>query len=157
MWVHCDSIIWTIACYGIGTVLFLMVIVNIEYDVIVFIARHSVFQIWIVFAEFGSSRCCWTTWSLFLCMSAVWGVYWFYLFILLVINSFSDVKFICCFLKIFLVRKFEDRVTEHATDLNRMLSIYSSLRYYCRFIHTQGTTWKCSGDNGFSYVTVNKN
>ena len=37
---------------------FLIVIVNIEYDIIVFIVHDSMFQIQIVSAEFGSSRFC---------------------------------------------------------------------------------------------------
>ena len=62
VWVNCDHIICTIACYGIGTIIFLIVIVNMEYDIIVFIARDSMFQIWIVSAAFGSSCFCWVTW-----------------------------------------------------------------------------------------------
>ena len=65
VWVHCAGIICTIACYGIGTIkIFLIVIVNMEYDIIVFIAHDSVFQIWIISAEFGSSRFCWVNFSL---------------------------------------------------------------------------------------------
>ena len=49
--VHCADIIFTIACYGIGTIL-LIVIVNIEYNIIVFIVQDLLFQLWIVSAEF---------------------------------------------------------------------------------------------------------
>ena len=73
VWVHCDGIICTIACYGIITIIFLTVIVNIEYHIIVFIPRDSVFQIWIVSAAFSSSCFCWVTCSLILCISAVLG------------------------------------------------------------------------------------
>ena len=72
VWVHCDCIICTIACYRIGTI-FLLVIVNMEYDIIVFIVPNLVFQIWIISAKFGSSRFCWVNFSLFLCMSVVHG------------------------------------------------------------------------------------
>ena len=53
MGVHCAAIICTIACYGIGTT-FLIVIANKEY-IVVFIVRDSVFQLWIVSAEFNFS------------------------------------------------------------------------------------------------------
>ena len=56
--VHYAGIICKIACYGIGTIMSLIVIVNMEYDIIVFIVCDLVFQIWIVSAEFGSSRFC---------------------------------------------------------------------------------------------------
>ena len=59
MCVHDDGIICTIACYGIRTMIFLIVTVNPEYHIIVLIVRDSVFQLWIVSAEFGSSRFCW--------------------------------------------------------------------------------------------------
>ena len=55
--VHCASIICSIACYGIGTI-FRIVIVNMEYHIIIFIVQHSVFQLWIVSAEFVSSHFC---------------------------------------------------------------------------------------------------
>ena len=42
----------------------LIVIVNMEYHIIVLMARDSVFQISIVSAEFGSSRFCWVNFSL---------------------------------------------------------------------------------------------
>ena len=64
VWVHCASISCTIACYGFVRMIFLIVIVNMEYDIIVFIVRDSVFQIWIVSAEFGSSRFCWVNFIL---------------------------------------------------------------------------------------------
>ena len=64
VWVHCDGSICTIACYGIGTIIFLIVIVNMEYHIIVFITRDSVFQIWIVSPEIGYSRFCWVNFSL---------------------------------------------------------------------------------------------
>ena len=51
--VHCAGIICTIGCYGIGTI-FRIVIVNMEYYIIVFIVRDSVFQIWILSAELNS-------------------------------------------------------------------------------------------------------
>ena len=44
---------------------FLIVIVNMEYHIIIFIVRDSVFQIWIISAEF--------IFSLFLCISVVHG------------------------------------------------------------------------------------
>ena len=72
--VHCAGIICTIACYGLVQY-FLIVIVNMEYYIIIFIVCDWVFQIWIVSAEFGSSRFCWVQLSLFLCMSAVHGEY----------------------------------------------------------------------------------
>ena len=50
-----------------------IVIVNMEYYIIIFIVRNSVFQLWIVSAEFGSSRFCRVQFILFLCMSAVHG------------------------------------------------------------------------------------
>ena len=56
--VHCAGISCTIACYGIGAIIFLIVIVNTKNDTIVFIVPDSVFQIWIVSAEFGSSCFC---------------------------------------------------------------------------------------------------
>ena len=54
MCVHDDGIICTIACYGIGTIIFLIVIVNMEYHIIVLITRYSVFQISIVSTAFWS-------------------------------------------------------------------------------------------------------
>ena len=72
VWVR-YGIICTIACYETGTIIFLTVIVNMEYHIIVFIPHDSVFQIWIVSVAFGSSRFCWVTCSLFLWMSAVLG------------------------------------------------------------------------------------
>ena len=51
MWVHDDHIICTIACHEIRTMMFLIVIVNQEYHIIVLIARDSVLQF--------SSRFCW--------------------------------------------------------------------------------------------------
>ena len=54
--VHCDGISCTIACYGIVIIMFLIMIVNMEYDISLFIVQ--VFQILIVSAEFGSSRFC---------------------------------------------------------------------------------------------------
>ena len=51
--VHCAGIICTIAYYGIG-IIFWIVIVNMEYYIIVFIVRDSVFQIWTIFAELNS-------------------------------------------------------------------------------------------------------
>ena len=44
MWVHDDGIICTIACYGIRRIIFLIVIVNPEDNIIVLIARDSVLQ-----------------------------------------------------------------------------------------------------------------
>ena len=41
VWVHCDGISCTIACYGIGTII-LIVIVNMEYHSIAFIVWDSV-------------------------------------------------------------------------------------------------------------------
>ena len=38
--------------------IFLIMIVNLEFYIIVFIVRDSVFQLWIVSAEFVSSRFC---------------------------------------------------------------------------------------------------
>ena len=64
VWVHCAGVSCTIACYVIGTIMFLIVSLNMKYDVIIFIIHNAVFQIWIIWAEFGSSR-------FFLCMSAV--------------------------------------------------------------------------------------
>ena len=53
---------------------FLIVIVNMEYHIIVFIVRDLVFQICIVSAEFYSSRFCWVIFKfVFLWMSAVHG------------------------------------------------------------------------------------
>ena len=50
-WVHDACIICTIACNGIRTMIFLIVIVNPEYHIIVLIARDSVLQ-------FSSCFCC---------------------------------------------------------------------------------------------------
>ena len=47
-----------VACYGIVTIIFLIVTVNMEYHIIGLIARDFAFQISIVSAEFGSSRFC---------------------------------------------------------------------------------------------------
>ena len=49
--IHCAGIICTVACYGIDTIL-LIVIVTMEYNIIGFIVRDSVFQLWIISAEF---------------------------------------------------------------------------------------------------------
>ena len=48
--VHDDCTICTIACYGIATIIFLIVTVNMEYSIIVLIARDIVFQTSIVSA-----------------------------------------------------------------------------------------------------------
>ena len=45
MWVHDDGIICTIACNGIRAMIFLIVIVNPEYHIIVLIAHDSVFAV----------------------------------------------------------------------------------------------------------------
>ena len=39
--------------------IFLIVIVNMEYHIVIFIVRDSVFQLWIISAEFVSSCFCW--------------------------------------------------------------------------------------------------
>ena len=43
---------------GIGTIIFLIVTVNMEYHFVELIARDLVFQLSIVSAEFGSFRFC---------------------------------------------------------------------------------------------------
>ena len=48
--VHDDRKICTIACSGIGTIIFQIVTVNMEYHIIVLIARYFVFQTLIVSA-----------------------------------------------------------------------------------------------------------
>ena len=53
--VHCVGIICTIACYGIGTII---PDCDCQHGIIIFIVQDSVFQIWIVSAEFCSSRFC---------------------------------------------------------------------------------------------------
>ena len=53
VWVHCAGISYTIACYVIGQS-FLIVIVNLEFYIIIFIVRDLVFQTWIVSAELNS-------------------------------------------------------------------------------------------------------
>ena len=55
--VHCAGIICTIVCYGIGTIIRL-VIVDMEYHIIIFIIRDSVLQICIISAELISSHFC---------------------------------------------------------------------------------------------------
>ena len=47
---HDDCTICTVACYGIGTIIFLIVTVNMEYHIIVLIARDFVFQTSVVAA-----------------------------------------------------------------------------------------------------------
>ena len=54
----------TIACYGTVTIIFLIVTVNMEYHIIVLIARDFAFQISFISAEFGFSRFCWVSCSL---------------------------------------------------------------------------------------------
>ena len=54
-----DFTIWTIESYGIGTIIFLMVTVNIEYRGIVLIARDFVFSDFDYFCmDFISSHFC---------------------------------------------------------------------------------------------------
>ena len=66
-----DGFICTIACYGIGSIIFLIVTVNVEY-IIVVTTCHSVFQILIVLLHLvllvSAVNCSW-----FLCMSEVQG------------------------------------------------------------------------------------
>ena len=50
--VHDNCTICAIANYGIGTIIFLIVTVNLEYHIIVLIAHYFVFQTSIVSAEF---------------------------------------------------------------------------------------------------------
>ena len=54
----------TIACYGTVTIIFLIVIANMEYHIIVLFARDFAFQILNVSAEFSSSCLCWVNCSL---------------------------------------------------------------------------------------------
>ena len=54
VWVHCDGIMCTIACYGMCTIIFLIVTVNMAYHIIVLISLNFVFQrsiisVWISF------------------------------------------------------------------------------------------------------------
>ena len=44
VWVHDTCVICTIACYGNGTIIFLIVTVNMEYYIIVLITRNFVFR-----------------------------------------------------------------------------------------------------------------
>ena len=61
--VHYVGIICTIACHGIGTI-FMILIVNMEYYIIIFNARDSLLQICIISAEFISSHFYWFNFSL---------------------------------------------------------------------------------------------
>ena len=64
MWVPDDGIIYSIACNGIRTVIFLIVIVNPEFHIIGLIARYSVLQF--------SSRFYWA-----ILQFCIWG-WWFH-------------------------------------------------------------------------------
>ena len=67
VWVHCSGISYTIAFYGIGTI-------NSDCDCQHGISYYRIYRsrfgvsVWIVSAEFVSSRCCWTL--------STWNLYW---------------------------------------------------------------------------------
>ena len=66
VWVHCAGISCTIACYGIGTII---PDCNCQYLILyycIYLSRLGV-SVWIISAEFFSSRFCWVlgTWNLF--------------------------------------------------------------------------------------------